>query len=213
MPTLSHAECPRCGHHFASGGEVEDPVLGKKRDAELPQEDLDVYRGEGVHRGSSDRDQRPAGSDVADDQLSRRDGEIVARLALGGRVARRDGSDEDGRDAPAEYERERAVERRAEDRFNHREDSHADGARHFSGGGETRLSLAAHLAERERRPVLTGRFSDRAERPTMTRGGGSSGYPTDDQGEPPPWIAPYVKGRAARFARGGLAARLAQRAR
>lgn len=41
----------RAASGYAEGGEVEDPILGKKKEAELPEMNLDVYRGEGVPRG------------------------------------------------------------------------------------------------------------------------------------------------------------------
>ena len=64
--------CPHCGkHHYADGGEVrtyeapEDSDLGQKREAELPDERLDVYQGENVKREEErkrrDEDERPAG--------------------------------------------------------------------------------------------------------------------------------------------------------
>lgn len=37
-------------------GPPEDPLLGQKHDTELPEDDLDVYRGEGVHRGEAPDD-------------------------------------------------------------------------------------------------------------------------------------------------------------
>jgi uncharacterized C2H2 Zn-finger protein len=54
-------ECPHCGRMFmcggtvkkAEGGEIE-PSRWKKREAKLPDLELDVYRGEGVPRGDPD---------------------------------------------------------------------------------------------------------------------------------------------------------------
>jgi hypothetical protein len=51
--------CPHCGRSFCGGGAVkkadggEVSILGKKRDANLPRHQLDVYRGENVPRGTT----------------------------------------------------------------------------------------------------------------------------------------------------------------
>jgi hypothetical protein len=56
--------CPYCGQSFACGGtvkkarggEIYDPILGKKKEARLPSANLNVYRGEDVARGEEDED-------------------------------------------------------------------------------------------------------------------------------------------------------------
>jgi hypothetical protein len=57
-------ECPHCGRMFmcggmvkkAEGGEIE-PSRWKKKEAKLPDLELDVYRGEGVARGDPEEDE------------------------------------------------------------------------------------------------------------------------------------------------------------
>lgn len=41
------SKCPHCGAEgYAEGGQVRDDVLGQKREADLPEYQLPVYRGE-----------------------------------------------------------------------------------------------------------------------------------------------------------------------
>ena len=69
-------------HRYADGGEIEDSVLGRKKEHDLPELELNVYRGEGVPR----RDEAEKDEDEDEDTAlasSRRysDGGIAEHLA------------------------------------------------------------------------------------------------------------------------------------